>query len=640
MTPAPSLCRRCHNPLPDADLSANAEGLCPVCAGAPASEAETVAPASAPLALLSATAAPEVPGYEILGELGRGGMGVVYHARHLKLDRPAAIKVLPQDSQRDPTFAERFSREARALARLSHPHIVTIHDFGQAGGLSYFVMEYVAGDNLRRRLKEGPLPAATAVAIAVQVCDALQYAHDEGIVHRDVKPENILLDKRGRVKIADFGIAKLLTATTAGYTLTGPWQVVGTLNYMAPEQLDNPLGLDRRADIYALGVVLYEMLTGQLPRGRFPSPSATPGVETGLDAVVLRALELEPQRRYQQAGELQAALAPFLAATSTSVAPGSEGLPNVRLCSATPLATYIAPRPGAQGPPGFVQATQAGKEHSTAGKTSLLGGAEKVLEAESAHIRHQLRSPAGWLLVAGIVYGVGLVPWIVGAVALITVEHKEGRGMRGGDILMLISVIVGFGIGCGIGAFMIGAGRRMEQLASYEFSRFGCIAAMLPLSFGWFLSLPIGIWVFRALLQPGVLEAFERQRGRSRSQENPVHVLVRRRAWWLFGVGIVYSLFPAYLSVALLLELASYNLDWGAFFVLMLSALVTIMGGTIAFASWKMKNLEDYQFARICCVLAMLPLSPGWLLSCPVGIEAYRTLSRPEVREAFAARQR
>jgi hypothetical protein len=634
--------------LSDADLSANAEGLCPSCAGAPASEAETVAPASAPLALLSATAAPEVPGYEILGELGRGGMGVVYHARHLKLDRPAAIKVLPQDSQRDPTFAERFSREARALARLSHPHIVTVHDFGQAGGLSYFVMEYVAGDNLRRRLKTGPLPAATAVAIAVQVCDALQYAHDEGIVHRDVKPENILLDKRGRVKIADFGIAKLLTATTAGYTLTGPWQVVGTLNYMAPEQLDNPLGLDRRADIYALGVVLYEMLTGQLPRGRFPPPSEMPGVDGGLDAVVLRALEQEPQRRYQQAAELQAALAPFLAATSTSFAAGSEGVPNVRPSSATHLATDIAPRPGAQGLPGFAQAAQTGNEDSAAAKTSLLAGEEEALDADSANIQQKLRSPAGWLLAAGIVYIVGLLPLVLVAALLFVTQLEEGprhamddkyrlQSIMQGRILSSLLLMVVAGIASGIGALMIGAARRMERLRSYEFVRCGCIAAILPLSFGWFFSVPVAIWAFRSLLQPGILEAFDRQRARAPSMENLLHPVVRSRAWLLFAAGIAYGLLPGYLSIFLVEHRNWRDPD---FVLLVTIVLGPIFGGLIAIGAWKVKNLEDYKFARMCCVMAMLPLSPGWLLSCPVGIEAFRTLSRPEVREAFAAKQR
>jgi serine/threonine protein kinase len=249
--------------------------------------------------------AADFPQLEIIELLGQGGMGAVYKARQTKLDRLIALKVLPPAAGKDPSFAERFTREARALARLNHPNIVTVYDFGQAGDLCYFMMEYVDGLNLRRALQAGRMQPQEALKIVPQICDALQFAHDEGIVHRDVKPENILLDKRGRVKIADFGIAKILGRNTGIYTLTGPWQVVGTLHYMAPEQIDNPLKVDHRADIYSLGVVFYEMLTGQLPLGRFPPPSQKVAVDVRLDQVVLRALENEPDRRYQRASEVK-----------------------------------------------------------------------------------------------------------------------------------------------------------------------------------------------------------------------------------------------------------------------------------------------------------------------------------------------
>jgi serine/threonine protein kinase len=183
---------------------------CPVCGAAAVPEVAEV-PTIAPAAPAGRSGgAPLVPGYEVLSELGRGGLGVVYKACQTKLDRLVALKVLPPETAADPAFAERFTREARALARLNHPHIIAIYDFGQEGALSYFVMEYVAGVNLRERLRQGPLPPGEALAIMVQLCDALQYAHEEGIVHRDIKPENVLLDRKGRVKVADFGIAKLL----------------------------------------------------------------------------------------------------------------------------------------------------------------------------------------------------------------------------------------------------------------------------------------------------------------------------------------------------------------------------------------------------------------------------------------------
>jgi len=150
------------------------------------------------------------PQLEILGFVGQGGMGAVYRARQKALDRVVALKILPPGIGKDPAFAERFTREAKALARLNHPGVVTIHEFGQADGLFFFLMEFVDGVSLRQLLEAGRLSPREALAIVPQICDALQYAHDQGIVHRDIKPENILLDRRGRVKVADFGLAKLV----------------------------------------------------------------------------------------------------------------------------------------------------------------------------------------------------------------------------------------------------------------------------------------------------------------------------------------------------------------------------------------------------------------------------------------------
>jgi len=239
------------------------------------------------------------PQLEILDLIGRGGMGAVYKARQPSLDRLVALKILPPGVAGDAGFAERFTREARALARLSHPNIVAVYDFGQAAGLPFFVMEYVDGPNLREMERGGKLNPREALQIIRQICEALQFAHDEGIVHRDIKPENILLDKKGRVKIADFGIAKLIGQTVPDAALTGASDVVGTLHYMAPEQRDKPLTVDHRADIFSLGVVFYELLTGELPIGKFAPPSQKAQVDVRLDEVVVRALEREPAPRYQ-----------------------------------------------------------------------------------------------------------------------------------------------------------------------------------------------------------------------------------------------------------------------------------------------------------------------------------------------------
>ena len=266
------------------------------------------------------------PQLEILDLLGRGGMGAVYKARQPVLDRMVALKILPTETARDPGFTERFMREARSLARLDHPNIVGVHDFGQSDGFHYFLMEFVDGANLRQIEQAGSLTAHEALQIIPQICEALQFAHDEGIVHRDIKPENILLDKRGRVKIADFGIAKIVgeagrtgSPLPAGapqqeggaHGVTRPTlsltqgHVLGTPNYMAPEQVECPQTVDHRADIYSLGVVFYEMLTGELPLGKFQPPSKKVQVDVRLDEVVLRALEKEPERRYQQASEVK-----------------------------------------------------------------------------------------------------------------------------------------------------------------------------------------------------------------------------------------------------------------------------------------------------------------------------------------------
>ncbi len=249
-----------------------------------------------------------LPDLELLELLGRGGVGYVYRARQKKLDREVALKVVSPGAAQQTDVAERFAREARALARLNHPNLVAVYDYGQDGPFSWLLMEYVDGSNLRDLLRAGKLEPAEALALVPKICDALQFAHDQGVVHRDVKPENILLDGKGGVKIADFGLAKLIGTPAALVTLTGSHQVLGTLRYMAPEQLDRPLEVDHRADIYSLGVVFYEMLTGEIPMGRFDPPSLRSAASPAVDDVVMRALEKEPERRYQRASEVKSDL--------------------------------------------------------------------------------------------------------------------------------------------------------------------------------------------------------------------------------------------------------------------------------------------------------------------------------------------
>ncbi len=246
---------------------------------------------------------PEIPGLEIQEPVGRGGMGRVYRAVQAELGREVAVKVLGPDLAQDPEFVERFKLEARALAKLDHPNIVVVHDFGVKDGTCFLVMEYVEGVSLREAIHAG-LPPEKALAIVPQICDALSYAHRHGVVHRDIKPENILMSRDGRIKIADFGLAKLREPGKPAMTRTG--EVMGTPNYMAPEQHASLESADHRSDIYSLGVVFYEMLTGELPLGRFPPPSRRVQVDIRLDDIVLKALENRPERRYQKADDIKA----------------------------------------------------------------------------------------------------------------------------------------------------------------------------------------------------------------------------------------------------------------------------------------------------------------------------------------------
>jgi serine/threonine protein kinase len=349
-----SKCPQCGGVLPQ-DAPA---GLCPRCLMALNLKTETVLSGDATVAqppLPPEQIAPHFPQLEILECLGRGGMGVVYKARQKSLNRLVALKLLAPERAADPQFAARFEKEARALAALNHPNIVAIYEFGRAdlpvslgneaaqphrptGQTYFFLMEFVDGVTLRQLLAKERVAAREALAIVPQICDALQFAHDQGIVHRDIKPENILLDRRGRVKVADFGLAKIINneplsrpsdtlspsdGERAGErgapVLTDAGKVMGTPQYMSPEQIHAPGEVDHRADIYALGVVFYQMLTGELPDKKLEPPSKKVSIDVRLDEIVLRALEQKPELRYQQASVLKTQVE-----TIASTTPGSR----------------------------------------------------------------------------------------------------------------------------------------------------------------------------------------------------------------------------------------------------------------------------------------------------------------------------
>ena len=336
-------------PTCGATLPANApQGLCPKCLLLGVAAPTELDPASArsrPAPPSREAVAAAFPQLEVLELIGQGGMGCVFKARQPQLNRSVALKILPESLARDSAFATRFTREAQALAALSHPNIVTIHDFGQAGGFFYLLMEFVDGVNLRQALRGGRFTPEQALAVVPPLCDALQFAHERGIVHRDIKPENLLLDKGGRIKIADFGIAKMLgsdesrpeSATrrpdaggNAPEGVTGDF-AAGTPGYMAPEQKAASRQADSRADIYSLGVVLYEMLTGELPGARLQPPSRTVRIDVRLDEIVLRALEQTPELRYQTAAEFRAQVETLVSSPpgATASPVGNPGSPHV-----------------------------------------------------------------------------------------------------------------------------------------------------------------------------------------------------------------------------------------------------------------------------------------------------------------------
>lgn len=289
-------CPLCGVPFP-ADA---VDGCCPRClmAGAmqPTQPGDAL-PAEAPFS--PEELAPHFPQLEILECLGRGGMGVVYKARQKTLGRLVALKLLAPERAGDARFAAWFEKEARALAALAHPHIVGVHDFGQAGGFYFLLMEFVEGVNLRQLLQTRRLTPREALGIVPQVCDALQCAHGSNVVHCDIKPENLLIDRAGTVKIADFGVARIVGEADETEVVVNS----GTPGYAAPEQLGG--NADHRTDIYSLGVVLYEMLTGERPGQNITPPSKRVRLDIRIDEIVLRALEKTPELRFATAADMR-----------------------------------------------------------------------------------------------------------------------------------------------------------------------------------------------------------------------------------------------------------------------------------------------------------------------------------------------
>ena len=677
-------CPRCQSPLA-ADAP---EGLCPAClmagglASAPShalGSAATTPWTDEKRAAAIADLAPHFPQLEIIELLGQGGMGAVYKARQKHLDRLIALKVIPPEAAKEPAFAERFAREARALARLNHPNIVTVYDFGQSDGVYFLLMEFVDGLNLRQTMQTGNLTPQEALAIVPHICDALQYAHDQGIVHRDVKPENVLLDKSGRVKIADFGLAKLLTHSPLDYTLTHSMQVMGTPRYMAPEQIEHPTEVDHRADIYSLGVMFYEMLTGELPMGRFAPPSQKVQIDIRIDEIVLRTLEKEPARRYQHASDVKTELE-----TVTS-----------------------SPRP------------------------PLAAGASiATLAGDIARVKRQLYWP-GIGFVAGGVLGLffSLYPLFIAAAGVERAFRKQDPW----ETLVLLLFLLWFAIESAWSMLTLFAGMKFLRMEGYRLSLAGTCLALLPISPASILTIPLGLWGLSILCSRQAREAYRRkellyasgggapspipQAASTPSPPLPTWEQTRVRVETPTASFVPLAAKPANSSADLSVdanmegsELAEIRQQLAApgmglmivGFLGLLPCVLLVLGaiglfladlapsmalrhspdfagldvvpilaqsaateaapsmGTPGFAIFwplliavlqvpssllmilggiKMRRLETYGLAVVAGIVALFPTGPAWIISMPMGIWALIVLASPNVREAFRAKR-
>lgn len=613
-------CPECDAELPD-DAPG---GLCPVCLLQQGMDAATQSPDLAPTqeggpadAWFQAPEADYLAKYfpqlEILELLGQGGMGAVYKARQPKLNRVVALKVLPPKFSGDRNFADRFVREAQALAKLNHPNIVTVYDFGETNGLYYFLMEFVDGVNLRQALAAGSLSPGEALAIVPQVCDALQFAHDEGVVHRDIKPENVLLDGKGRVKIADFGLAKLFGSPADERRLTVSHQAMGTMHYMAPEQMENPLAVDHRADIYSLGVVLYELLTGELPLGRFDLPSHKAAVNSELDEVVLRTLQKEPGRRYQHVSEFKTAM--------QKASDADAAVPPQQVVDRSPLApgkspdgeeiTATAPNYGQilMGSAMLVQGLaflgftsfSVGNVFFWIGMGLVLGGGGSLSAAwqDEQRLLRPFRFDPGDAIRGGVMMGLG---------AVIFCFTFAQYGVNPGNALIWI----------GMGLFLGGAGTARGAWASAE-----KIAPEVDEQAG---AAPVK----PAPGKPAAWSAGQLDAARDRLHLPAVGlILVGLLGLWP-NIPLLISLgFPS-ISEFIGDEIAAGEL-------VAASALGLVAAALLITAGVSMLGAKRRGLVLAGGVLALLPCHPAFCVGLPIGIWTLLVMAKPEVKAVFAA---
>jgi serine/threonine protein kinase len=607
--PLPPVCPRCGTSLKiDAP-----EGLCPRCLAAINFESGslfTVSGAALPPPPIEEIA-PHFPQLEILACLGRGGMGVVYKARQISLDRWVALKLLAPEREMDPEFAERFAREAQALARMSHPHIVTVHDFGQAGGFFYLLMEFVDGANLRHLLQSHKFTPEQALAVVPPLCDALQYAHERGIVHRDIKPENLLMDRAGNLKVADFGLAKML-----GTAAAGDERPVGTPHYMAPEQSADPANVDSRADIYALGVVIYELLTGELPGKSFEPPSTKASIDSRLDDVVMRAMEHDPAQRYAQASMLK------------------TEVENISRSSAQIPPTASAPAPIAELPPPSEVPTTIVQPAIAMLVTSLLAIGSQIFG-----------TLVGFTILSLPHSALRQFPLPIPKIEL-------SHGMNFTVLIIGVWMIVSLALN---GVAVMGA-LKMRRLQAYRWA----IASAAILIFNGLISLPsdsaralggllslaqlaAGIWGLVVLLRDEVKTAF-RQAPTIEAPAAPELTPMAReealRKVSIPGVGLMLTAALNFLAMLVMFAFAvlrAVNLPHAGAQLLLIGVLTVVavtLCSVMFIGGYRLRGLQNYPLALTAAILAILT-PPGLLIGAVFGIWALAVLLDQQVKSAF-----
>lgn len=394
-----------------------------------------------------------LPQYEIEALIGHGGMGAVYKGKQKALERPVAIKILPPEiDDEDASYVERFKNEAKVMARMDHPAIVPVFDFGEirSGGtpalegeapaepknmgsagaspsksvaappMLYFVMAFIDGTDVAKMIQaQGRLPPEHALAITAHVCDALHYAHTHGVIHRDIKPSNVLINMEGQVKVADFGLAKVDDPSqSSGITKTG--LAMGTPDYVAPETLMMGVHVDGRADLYAVGVMLYQMLTGRVPRGTYDPPSRLCGCDPRFDAIAFKAMKYDCEDRYQSAAELRRDLDVIL--TTPMVQHGGQGSAAIPKQAVSDAGTPArAQKPGAAP----AQKPMGKSANVPARKGSAQGGADTPVRSTHPGGAAATKNEAGKSARAPLFIGLGIAAAVIAVGAFVTMSGKK-----------------------------------------------------------------------------------------------------------------------------------------------------------------------------------------------------------------------